>query len=119
MNCIILTGRLVSEPTIRTTKTGKQICDITLAVDRGEKSADFINVCVWGAAGDSVYKYKHKGDLVGVVGTLRVENKQQDNGIYKTFVHVNTERVEFIQNAKQNEPKEETPEAPADNELPF
>ena len=54
MNIIVLLGRLVRDPEVRYTTTGKCVCQFTLAVDRpftnqdGQREADFINIVVWG-----------------------------------------------------------------------
>ena len=50
MNKIMLLGRLVRDPEVRYTTTGKVVCQFTLAVDRpftnqdGQREADFINI---------------------------------------------------------------------------
>lgn len=49
MNKAILVGRMVRDPEIKNTTTGKAVANFTLAVDRrfknqdGKKEADFIN----------------------------------------------------------------------------
>ena len=53
MNRIILLGRLVKDPDVKVTTSGKTVCTFTLAVDRpfsgkdGKREADFINIQTW------------------------------------------------------------------------
>ena len=54
LNRIIIMGRLVRDPELRTTQSGVSVTSFTLAVDRdfknrdsGEKSTDFIDVVAW------------------------------------------------------------------------
>ena len=52
MNKAILIGRLTRDPELRTTPTGRNVCQFSIAVNRnftnanGEREADFIN-CVF------------------------------------------------------------------------
>ena len=53
LNHIVIMGRLVRDPELRTTQSGVSVTSFTLAVDRdfknpnGEKSTDFIDVVAW------------------------------------------------------------------------
>ena len=53
MNKAILIGRLTKDPELRTTPTGRNVCQFSVAVSRnftnanGEREADFINCVVW------------------------------------------------------------------------
>ena len=54
LNRIVLIGRLVRDPELRSTASGTPVTNFTLAVDRqrpnnqGEREADFIRIVVWG-----------------------------------------------------------------------
>ena len=54
LNRIVIMGRLVRDPELRTTQSGVSVTSFTLAVDRdfknrdsGEKNTDFIDVVAW------------------------------------------------------------------------
>lgn len=55
LNKIFLMGRLVRDPELRVTNTGRAVTNITIAVDRdfkdasGEYPTDFVDVSAWGA----------------------------------------------------------------------
>lgn len=54
MNNVVLIGRLTKDVELKYTPQGSPVANITVAVDRysknGDKTADFINVVVWGKA---------------------------------------------------------------------
>ena len=53
LNKVVLMGRLVAEPELKTTGSGISVCSFTVAVDRNyvkqgaERQTDFINVVAW------------------------------------------------------------------------
>ena len=63
LNRIIIMGRLVRDPELRTTQSGTAVTSFTLAVDRdfksresGEKGTDFIDVVAWRQTAEFVCK---------------------------------------------------------------
>ena len=61
-NKVILMGRLVAAPELKTTPAGLPVTSFVLAVDRkyskdGEKKADFITVVAWRQTAEFVCKY--------------------------------------------------------------
>jgi single-strand DNA-binding protein len=72
MNIIICTGRLTKDPELKTLPSGTNVCELRLAVDgmgRG-REVGFINVSVFGKAGEAAAEYLAKGWLVAVDGRL-------------------------------------------------
>lgn len=72
MNTTALIGRLVSDPELRTTPSGEPACGMRLAVDRmghGDLPG-YIDVTVWGRAGQAADRVLRKGWLVGAHGRL-------------------------------------------------
>ena len=70
MNKCILIGRLVADPELRYTQTGKAVATYRLAVDRqykqeGQPGADFLNCIAWGKGGEFAGNYLHKGTKKG------------------------------------------------------
>lgn len=66
MNKAILIGRLTRDPELRTTPTGRNVCQFSVAVSRnftnanGEREADFINCVVWDKQAENLVKYQRK-----------------------------------------------------------
>lgn len=80
LNCISVAGRLVRDPELRRTASGKAVTSFTLAVDRdfknqqtGEKEVDFLDCTAFGAAGENAAKYFHKGQMAMVTGRLQIQ----------------------------------------------
>ncbi len=108
MNKCIITGRLTKTPELRTTKSGTNLCEFTLATNRpvireGEKVADFINCIVWNKQAETLCKYQKKGNMIAVFGELR-NDSYGVNGEkkYKSYVIVNN--IEFL----ESKPKEQS-----------
>lgn len=116
MNNIVLTGNLTRDPELRTTSTGKSVCNFSLAVQRNYGDAvDFLNIVVWGITADNCKKYLFKGSKVAVYGTLQTRQYEVD-GQKRTAYEINASNVEFLTRAEhREEPKEELKE----EETPF
>lgn len=96
MNKVILTGRLTAEPELKNTQSGKNVTEVSLAVDRryapeGSQKADFVFLSVWGTSAEALCKYGSKGLKIAVEGELRIDSYQDTNGAkrYKTYILVN------------------------------
>ena len=76
LNKVILMGRLVRDPELRTTNTGTAVASFTLAVERdfkdqnGEKTADFVDITAWSHTAAFVNRYFTKGRMAVVEGRL-------------------------------------------------
>lgn len=108
MNKVILIGRLVADPDIRHTQSGKCVASYRLAVDRafksdGQPEADFINCVAWGKSGEFCQKYLHKGMKIAIEGRIQTGSYTKDDGtkVYTTDVIV--EHHEFCEGKKQSD----------------
>lgn len=106
LNQLVVVGRLVKDPELRKTETGKKVTNITLAVPRsykntnGEYETDFIDCTLWSAVAESTSDYCKKGDLLGVRGRLqtRVYEKDEEK---KYATEVVAEKVTFLTSNKK------------------
>lgn len=129
INKVILMGRLVKDPEVRYTQaaTPTAVCKYTLAVNRkfkrdGEPDADFINCVGFGKTGEFAEKYFRKGQLVSVIGSLRVRNWDNADGVKQWTTEIVLEDQYFAESkAKtENAPKGFTPVTDEDSdEMPF
>jgi len=102
MNKAILIGRLTRDPELRTTPTGRNVCQFSIAVNRtytnasGEREADFINCVVWDKQAENLARYQKKGNQIAVDGRIQTRNYDDNNGrrVYVTEVLVNN--VSFL-----------------------
>lgn len=103
INSVTLVGRLTKNPEIRTTPSGVEVGNFTLAVNRtftnqnGERDADFINCIVFRKQAVNVNQYLSKGKLAGVVGRLQTRSYENKEG-QKVFVtEVVCDNVQFLE----------------------
>ncbi len=103
MNKIILMGRLVRDPEVRYTQTGKVVCQFTLAVDRpftnqeGQREADFIPVIVWGKQAELCGNSLTKGQRALVEGRLQIRSYDAKDGSKRWVTEVIANNFEFIE----------------------
>lgn len=140
MNKIIITGRLVRDPELKTANSGTELCKFTVAVERrrrdrdDQKVTDFLDCTAWGKTGVFVNTYFHKGDGITVDGRMESEKWTDRDGNKRTSWGVQVETVEFplarsqdregytrAPNGGVNVPPPTLEEAPDDEggELPF
>jgi single-strand DNA-binding protein len=101
INQIVLVGRLVFEPELRTTESGRSLSRIRLAVDRSFKNSegmyetDFIDCLLWKGIAETTTEYCTKGDLIGVKGRLQMRSYEKD-GEKRYASEVVAEKVTFL-----------------------
>ena len=72
INKLICTGRLTKDPELRSVSDDMKVCQLRIAVDgmgRG-REVGYVNVAVFGKAGEAANQYLAKGWLVAVDGRL-------------------------------------------------
>lgn len=104
MNSINLCGRMVKDPELRRTDTGKAVCSFNLAVKRPKNAekTDFIACVVWQQGAEYLCKYGHKGDVVTVNGYLYGREWTSKDGEKRMAWEVNADSVELV-SGKRNE----------------
>ena len=107
MNKIILTGRLTKDLELRYTENNKAIGTFSIAINRdykndnGEYETDFINCVVFNQIAETMSKYTHKGDLIGIIGRLQSRTYEDKENKKHYVVEVMVEKVEFLQTKKE------------------
>jgi single-strand DNA-binding protein len=102
MNIIGLSGRLTSEPELKTTQSGISVCQVNLAVKRPKvkDTTDFISVVLWRQQAEFLTRFAHKGSLVGVQGCLTSRKFQDKDGNNRTVFEVVADSVELLESKK-------------------
>lgn len=104
LNVVALMGRLVADPQLRQTTTGKNVASFRIAVDRGRKDAngqnqaDFFDIVAWDKSAEFVCRYFQKGSMIAVEGRLQSRNYQDKNGSNRTAIEVVASNVSFAGN---------------------
>ena len=99
MNKVFLLGRLVRDPEIRTTQSGKMVTSFTLAVDRfaGSKEADFIPVVTWEKLAENCGNSLLKGQRCLVEGRLQIRSYDGKDGQKRWVTEIVASSVEFLE----------------------
>ena len=110
LNSVHILGRLVADPELRSTQSNVPVTQFTVALNRRWTSKDgqkqeqvsFIDCEAWGKQAETVCSYFHKGERILVMGRLKQDKWEADDGSKRTKVKVTVEDFCFI------EPKAET-----------
>lgn len=101
LNCAIITGRLTTDPELKTTTNGISVTSFTVAVDRNnqkpgqERQTDFINVVAWRQTAEFVTRCFRKGQMIAVQGSIQVRGYEDRNGNKRTAVEIVADTVSF------------------------
>lgn len=77
-NVTVLSGRLTKDIEVRTTTSGKEVANGTLAVNGFNEEVSFIDVVFWGKTAEVASKYTSKGSLLTVTGRLQQRSWEKD-----------------------------------------
>ena len=108
LNRVILMGRMVSDPELKTTGSGTNVTSFTIAVDRNyvkqgeERKADFIGIVCWRQQAEFVCRYFGKGSLIAIEGQLQTRTYQAKDGTNRNVVEVMAENVSFTGERRDN-----------------
>lgn len=127
LNKIQIIGRLTKSPELKMTKSGMEVCTLSVATNhrfkKGEESEDkttFHNVVAFGKTAQAISKYFVKGQEIYVEGRQENESWQKEDGTYGNRSQIILEKFEFGQKPKnyqedaneEKEVKEESQEYP-------
>lgn len=113
MNKIIIKGRLVRDPEMKTSASGVEICKFTVAVDRRmqkdkEKVTDFFDCTAFGNTGAAISKYITKGREILVEGRME-SSKTEKDGVKRTWWGVTVDTFEFCGSKGDGQPSAPAP----------
>jgi len=106
INRVILIGRLVRDPELKSTNGGSYLCRFTLASNRStynretKESKDnvgFFPCTVWGKQAETVNKYVTKGQRICVEGHLQFSSWEDKDGKKRSDVSVSVESFQFLE----------------------
>ena len=100
LNHITVMGRLVRDPELRHTTTGKPVANFSLAVDRDFKGpdgreADFIDCVAWGHTATFIEQFFTKGRMAVVSGRLQIRAWTDKQGNKRNSAEVAADSVYF------------------------
>ena len=109
LNVVATMGRLVADPQLRQTTTGKNVASFRIACDRGRRDAngqnqaDFFDVVAWERSAEFVCRYFQKGSLIAVDGRLQSRQYQDKNGNNRQAVEIVAQNINFTGPKSQNQ----------------
>ena len=108
LNVVAIMGRLVADPQLRQTTSGRNVASFRIACDRGRRDAngqsqaDFIDVVAWERTAEFVCRYFQRGSLLAIDGRLQSRQFQDKNGNNRTVVEIVANNVNFTGPKSQN-----------------
>ena len=114
LNRITLVGRLTRDPELRTTSTGKDVVEFSIAVNKRIKpadgaDADFFRVKAWGQTASYVGEYIGRGRLVSVDGRLESRKYTDKDGNAREIVEIVADNVNALDRPKEDaKPRQES-----------
>ncbi|HEV2923604.1 MAG TPA: single-stranded DNA-binding protein [Solirubrobacteraceae bacterium] len=114
MNRTTITGRLTTDPELRSLPNGENVCKLRLAVEglAHGRETGYINVACFGKSGEAAARVLGKGWLVAVDGRLSYHEWESDEGSKRHDYEI-VGNVEFLAAPRGNgsevsEPEEAT-----------
>ena len=113
-NRVVVVGRLTRDPELRTTSTGKDVVEFSIAVNKRIKpaegaDADFFRVKAWGQTASYVGEYIGRGRLVSVDGRLESRKYTDKEGNAREIVEIVAENVNALDRPREDaEPRQES-----------
>jgi len=116
LNEVVISGRLTRDCELRYTPSGTAVTDVVIASNRiWSKDADrqeettFVDVTIWGKQAESLQTYLVKGRHVMVVGRLKLNKWETEEGSKRSKLTMVAEKINLTpgNNGKGNRPPEE------------
>ena len=108
LNSVILIGRLVADPELKTTQSGLEVTSFRIAVDRNyvkngeDRKTDFIDVVAWRKTAAFICHYFSKGKPIVIKGSLQQRSYEAKDGTKRYVTEVLAENVEFVPASKND-----------------
>ncbi len=108
LNRVVLMGRLVADPELKTTTSGVSVTSFRIAVDRNyvkagaERQADFFDIVAWRSSAEFVCRNFSKGALIAVDGQLQSRTYTAKDGTNRTVIEVVADNVSFTGERREN-----------------
>lgn len=118
INRVILMGRLVADPELKTTNGGISVTSFRIAVDRNyvkqgeQRQTDFFDIVAWRSSAEFVCKHFSKGSLIAVDGQLQSRQYQTKDGQNRTAIEVVADNISFTGERREAPAAPEQPQQP-------
>jgi single-strand DNA-binding protein len=105
INRVIITGNLTQDPELRALPSGSSVCSLRVACNGRRKNptsgdwedeANYFNVTVWGAQGESCARYLAKGRPLAVDGRLKWREYEDKDHNKREAMDIIADTVQFL-----------------------
>jgi single-strand DNA-binding protein len=110
VNNVVLIGRITRDLEVKSSASGVEICNFSIAVNRnfknakGEYDADFINCVAFRQTARFMGQYLQKGNLISVTGRIQTRSYDNDQGQRIYITEVLAENVSGLE-SRRSEPQ--------------
>ena len=117
---IIAAGRLVRDPSLKYTPSGKAVCSFGIAVNRKRGDAEeatFLDCEAWEKTAELIDKHLSKGDPIFIEGSLKQDRWETKDGQKRSKLVCNVFNFQFIgppKHAEKGEPDEHSNDTKSD-----
>ncbi|MBI2626508.1 MAG: single-stranded DNA-binding protein [Candidatus Nealsonbacteria bacterium] len=103
LNRVIIIGNLAADPELRTTTSGKSVCNFRIATNRiwkdsagqQQKETEFHTIIAWGRLAEITSQYLTKGALAMIEGRLRTRSWQDKSGNKRYTTEIIAENLQM------------------------
>lgn len=104
INKVILLGNVGNEPEIRTTQSGKNVANLSIATSENYTDAqgnqnqrtEWHRIVLWGKLADVVAKYVHKGSCLFIEGKITSHSYTDKENIKRTAYEIIAENMQMV-----------------------
>ena len=108
INNYVGVGNITKELELRVGQSGKKFIAFTIAINKGNDSADFIPCVAYEKQAEIIAQYCVKGSPIGIIGRLQSRTYEANNGEKRFVLEVVVINVELL-GKKIDKPQEEMP----------
>ncbi|TGG85808.1 MAG: single-stranded DNA-binding protein [Aphanocapsa feldmannii 277cV] len=122
VNSVTLVGRAGRDPDVRYFESGTMVANLTMAVNRPSRDdePDWFNLEIWGKQAQVAADYVRKGSLLGIVGSLKLDQwNDRTTGEQRSKPVVRVDRLELLGSRRDNEMAAAAGERVTADEVPF
>ena len=132
LNEVVISGRLTRDSELSSTPSGTAVTDVIIASNRvwskdsdRQEETTFVDVTIWGRQAESLQNYLVKGRHVMVVGRLKLNKWETDEGDKRSKLTMVAEKINLTPGGARNNngqspsASQEKERATATEEVPF
>lgn len=116
-------GRLTRDLELKTTKSGKSVCEFSLAVEAGKDQTDFIDCIAFDTLAENLATYQQKGNRIAVQGSIKKDVWKNKDGENRSKTYVRANVIKYLSEARKTDAEQNQEHIPnfteVDEDLPF